>query len=413
MKYHFIKTILVYVLAFAMLLSFAGCSTQRNAEIIQSTTAVEDDPVIIRIDGQDDLTLSQLNAMVESSAAQAQAMYGIDLSAPENEQALAKIRDQCISAYLIKRVELHKVQELKLDQLSQLEIDMLGQRVQTQYEYYRQQFYDQLVEQGLDPEATIEQVMEDYGLNVASLSNDVQTQYYLEKLKSYVVEQSEFAVAEEDARAYYDQQLAQQKELITQTPELFVSYWNQGVLPLYRTENNNAYTWILIQIDNETLFELESQRYKNDAAYAENHKKALAQIETEAKSVAADIAADPTKYDAYFEKYGAGLYDASTLPQGIGYCLNESSAGTFAQEMVDAALSLTQDGQISPLVAGYDGYYILRRECAIAAGEMAYEEVADAMMEFVRQEKMDDIYQQQIIAWAEELEVEVLTENLK
>jgi len=413
MKYHFLKTIFVYVLAFAMLLSFTGCSTQQGADIIQTTTAAKDDPVIIRFDGQDDLTLSQLNAMVESSAAQAQAMYGIDFSDPANAQALETIRDQCISAYLIKRVELYKVQELKLDQLSQLEIETLGQRVQTQYEYYRQQFYDQLVEQGLDADALIEQVMEDYGLNVVSLSNEIQTQYYLEKLKSYVVEQSEFAVTQEDARAYYDQQLAQQKELITQTPELFVSYWNQGVLPLYRTENCNAYTWVLIQIDNETLFELESQRYSNDAAYAENHKKALAKIEAEAKSVADDIAADPAKYDAYFEKYGAGLFDASTLPQGIGYCLNEFSSGAFAPEMVDAALSLTQDGQISPLVAGYDGYYILRRECAIPSGEMAYEEVAETMMEFVRQEKMDEIYQQQIVAWAEELDIEVLTENLK
>lgn len=409
MKHLLVKRILAALLALLLACTVCACNGEQDSQLVD-TNSSESNPAVIRINGKDDLYRNQFIELFDSAATQIQTLYGVDLTDEANVEVLKNVRDQCIAAYVTKRVEILKAQELGLDQLTQLEIEQAAEEVNKQYEHYHQQFYDQLVEQGMDADALVDQVMEQYGVNAVSLSSDVQTTLILDKLKAHVLEN--FQATEEEYEAVYQDALENQKETIQAEASAFVSYWNGGVLPLYRPQGYYAYTWVLVPIDAQTMTTLNQLKAQGDESYDAQLQKALEKILPQAKQAAEDIAADPAKFEQYRSKYGMGdNFDSENLPQNQGYCI--AAGGVFNQAVADAAQALETDGAISALVAGTNGYYIIRREGAIQSGEMSYDQAKDVIRSYADASLRETAYNEQVMKWIEETEIEILYENMQ
>lgn len=215
-----------------------------------------------------------------------------------------------------------------------------------------------------------------YGVTEELAEELQQRQLILPKVREKLLEG--FQPAEEDARAYYEELLATQKQLAEEDPDTAVQNYTAGsnavnVFVPESLEGARYVKHILIGLPEEAQTEISAAQQAGDTAQAEELQ---AEYMAEALKTAQE-AQDKINAGADFEEMIAEYNeDPGMASQPDGYLVYEGA--NFVEDFLSEALTLEKVGDITtePVESEF-GYHIIQFAKDVPVGTIPYEDVKD------------------------------------
>ena len=89
-----------------------------------------------------------------------------------------------------------------------------------------------------------------------------------------------------------------------------------------------------------------------------------------------------------------------------GYILSEANASDYYEEFSAAALALENEGDITAeAVQSSKGKHIIKKCGPVEAKTVTFDEVKDTIREQVETERKNDLYQEYLAQWKEEVKI--------
>lgn len=368
---------LALVLVFA---AFAGCSAKLN------------DPVVGKV-GNIDIRF-QTYYRVYVNNMYMQSIYGTyDVSTDEAYRAFQdtvfdSIVNSLLPIYVAKQegVTLTAEEEAEVQESLQQEIDSL-------YESYADDVDAAITdedEKRAEEEKLLLADLKANGLTYDKYIKSIEDSLRDEAIANKYIESllAEVTVTDDDVQAYYDEQLAYYQERYEEDPSNYFddysSFLNGGAQPLVVPEGYNYYKHILI-LDPE-----EGEDKDVDAIVAEIYAKIEAGED----------------FDALIEEYGEDPGMQSEPYKTEGYILSEANASDYYEEFSAAALALENEGDITAeAVQSSKGKHIIKKCGPVEAKTVTFDEVKDTIREQVETERKNDLYQEYLAQWKEEVKI--------
>lgn len=368
---------LALVLVFA---AFAGCSAKLN------------DPVVGKV-GNIDIRF-QTYYRVYVNNMYMQSIYGTyDVSTDEAYRAFQdmvfdSIINSMLPIYVAKQagVTLTAEEEAEVQESLQQEIDSL-------YESYAGDVDASITdedEKRAEEEKLLLADLKANGLTYDKYIKSIEDSLRDEAIANKYIESllAEVTVTDDDVQAYYDEQLAYYQERYEEDPanyfDDYSSFLNGGSQPLVVPEGYNYYKHILV-LDAE-----EGEDKDVDAIVAEIYAKIEAGED----------------FDALIEKYGEDPGMQNEPYKTEGYILSEANASDYYEEFSAAALALENEGDITPeAVQSSKGKHIIKKCGPVEAKTVTLDEVKDTIREQVETERKNDLYQEYLAKWKEEVKI--------
>ena len=368
---------LALVLVFA---AFAGCSAKLN------------DPVVGKV-GNIDIRF-QTYYRVYVNNMYMQSIYGTyDVSTDEAYRAFQdmvfdSIINSMLPIYVAKQagVTLTAEEEAEVQESLQQEIDSL-------YESYAGDVDASITdedEKRAEEEKLLLADLKANGLTYDKYIKSIEDSLRDEAIANKYIESllAEVTVTDDDVQAYYDEQLAYYQERYEEDPanyfDDYSSFLNGGSQPLVVPEGYNYYKHILV-LDAE-----EGEDKDVDAIVAEIYAKIEAGED----------------FDALIEEYGEDPGMQSEPYKTEGYILSEANASDYYEEFSAAALALENEGDITPeAVQSSKGKHIIKKCGPVEAKTVTLDEVKDTIREQVETERKNDLYQEYLAQWKEEVKI--------
>ena len=368
---------LALVLVFA---AFAGCSAKLN------------DPVVGKV-GNIDIRF-QTYYRVYVNNMYMQSIYGTyDVSTDEAYRAFQdtvfdSIVNSLLPIYVAKQegVTLTAEEEAEVQESLQQEIDSL-------YESYADDVDASITdedEKRAEEEKLLLADLKANGLTYDKYIKSIEDSLRDEAIANKYIESllAEVTVTDDDVQAYYDEQLAYYQERYEEDPanyfDDYSSFLNGGSQPLVVPEGYNYYKHILV-LDAE-----EGEDKDVDAIVAEIYAKIEAGED----------------FDALIEEYGEDPGMQNEPYKTEGYILSEANASDYYEEFSAAALALENEGDITPeAVQSSKGKHIIKKCGPVEAKTVTLDEVKDTIREQVETERKNDLYQEYLAQWKEEVKI--------
>lgn len=368
---------LALVLVFA---AFAGCSAKLN------------DPVVGKV-GNIDIRF-QTYYRVYVNNMYMQSIYGTyDVSTDEAYRAFQdmvfdSIINSMLPIYVAKQagVTLTAEEEAEVQESLQQEIDSL-------YESYADDVDASITdedEKRAEEEKLLLADLKANGLTYDKYIKSIEDSLRDEAIANKYIESllAEVTVTDDDVQAYYDEQLAYYQERYEEDPanyfDDYSSFLNGGSQPLVVPEGYNYYKHILV-LDAE-----EGEDKDVDAIVAEIYAKIEAGED----------------FDALIEEYGEDPGMQNEPYKTEGYILSEANASDYYEEFSAAALALENEGDITPeAVQSSKGKHIIKKCGPVEAKTVTLDEVKDTIREQVETERKNDLYQEHLAKWKEEVKI--------
>lgn len=368
---------LALVLVFA---AFAGCSAKLN------------DPVVGKV-GNIDIRF-QTYYRVYVNNMYMQSIYGTyDVSTDEAYRAFQdmvfdSIINSMLPIYVAKQagVTLTAEEEAEVQESLQQEIDSL-------YESYADDVDASITdedEKRAEEEKLLLADLKANGLTYDKYIKSIEDSLRDEAIANKYIESllAEVTVTDDDVQAYYDEQLAYYQERYEEDPanyfDDYSSFLNGGSQPLVVPEGYNYYKHILV-LDAE-----EGEDKDVDAIVAEIYAKIEAGED----------------FDALIEEYGEDPGMQNEPYKTEGYILSEANASDYYDEFSAAALALENEGDITPeAVQSSKGKHIIKKCGPVEAKTVTLDEVKDTIREQVETERKNDLYQEHLAKWKEEVKI--------
>lgn len=368
---------LALVLVFA---AFAGCSAKLN------------DPVVGKV-GNIDIRF-QTYYRVYVNNMYMQSIYGTyDVSTDEAYRAFQdmvfdSIINSMLPIYVAKQagVTLTAEEEAEVQESLQQEIDSL-------YESYADDVDASITdedEKRAEEEKLLLADLKANGLTYDKYIKSIEDSLRDEAIANKYIESllAEVTVTDDDVQAYYDEQLAYYQERYEEDPanyfDDYSSFLNGGSQPLVVPEGYNYYKHILV-LDAE-----EGEDKDVDAIVAEIYAKIEAGED----------------FDALIEEYGEDPGMQNEPYKTEGYILSEANASDYYEEFSAAALALENEGDITlEAVQSSKGKHIIKKCGPVEAKTVTLDEVKDTIREQVETERKNDLYQEYLAQWKEEVKI--------
>ncbi|MGI6151930.1 MAG: SurA N-terminal domain-containing protein [Christensenellales bacterium] len=371
--------------------------------------------------------------------------YGYDITS--DEENYNEFKKNLLTSLVNEYVLRQKAEELGFTDLSEEDLAEVNESFLADYADYMESFREQAESDNLnDPSIDVDARMDE--LARAQLEENGQS--YDETYYQYVMDraianlrQSIFdavTITDDEVKAYYDEELKNQKEAIAEDPTAYEGFANgdAGVPALFAPEGYRYATHILVKfegmdetIDNrigeiedrqaeieDRLEEIESEISALDTA-ASDYQTKLSALNTEKDQLTAEKDALTAEYDGLVEQRKAACLQKATdiiaqLDAGklwdelasryneddgtkedgpyfeTGYLVGPKTTAYY-QSFTDEAMTLTEIGQYSrvPVETGY-GYHILMLKSIVTPGEVPYETVKDELYELVLNERQQE-----------------------
>lgn len=369
------KRVLAAILAAAAAAVFCGCN-------MVSVNKEKDEAQVVAVVGGTEITKGEFYDTLDSTL----SMYGMtraDIEKSESkDEMLESILDSAVTEELLYQKAKEDglvdesdehVEEVKKEIQDTLDQQLESYKESSESEEEAQRLYDEYVQQNgyddLDAKAR-EQIRNDAINEVyANVTDPVEA-------------------TEDDARKYFEEQVEIQKEAIDADPAAYSNYSSDG--NYYNPAGSVYVKNLLISLPDDVQSEISQMRSDGDDAGADAlREQALTQIQSQAES-ALERAEAGENFDTLIEELGQDPGMESEPYKTYGYMAYEGS--NFVSEFEDAALKLTKDGEISPLVATDFGYHILER-VSQADGEVPFDTVKDAILSSLTSEQQSEAYQ--------------------
>ena len=383
------KTILrICALALAVLM-LGGCS------------AVISNPVVAKV-GDVEISYSQFANLFDTYSS-----YGmVDTSTAESlEEARTMVFDDLVEASLPLAVA-HS-QNITLTEEETAEAMESAQSILDSY--LSSYMDDSIADENEREAAAIEAFDAAYksaGITYAQVKEETEQGSLDQALGNKVVEQEKAkvpSVTEEEVRAWYDEQVEAQKEEYAADPvayytdSQYYSYYGE-VEPLVAPEGLFYVKHILIMNDEATQDESSEDTLSDSSSASFRDSKALAETVLEKVQAGED-------FDKLIEDYGEDPGMTNEPNKSLGYLIGEGFDSVYDKAFYDAAMELKEEGDTSGIVEGSNGYHIIRRCKDVSTEPLAFEEVEEEILNYLNSQKQNEVYQETLAAWREEIPV--------
>lgn len=318
-----------------------------------------------------------------------------------------------------------KAQAEGLDQLTDEDKSQIAAQAQQVYNDQLDYYSAFVAEPGMSAEevkAAAEQYMRDEeNITLQGITDEITADWPNEKYYREMVK--DVTVTDAEVEAYYQEQLAIQKENYSQYPEEFEFAHTDGLVILYRPEGYRAVRDILIPFENDEdeikATELEDQISQldpmTDAARIQELEAQLdplyAPLEATAREISEKLQAGES-FLSLADQYGKDEMMETEPVRSEGYYISENSY-LFSTEFVQGSMILEQPGQVSSPLRSSSGLHLVEYLGDVPAGEVPLEEVRDAIEAQALQVRQRAYYDEQTTAMLEEANVQYYPERLQ
>lgn len=448
MKMKLVK-LFALTLAIIMLVSVAACQLKDDAAPGDGEADASRDEAAVTIGGAYTITKGEVEDAYNNMVAQYQ-YYG--MSAPTADADIETMQDAVVDMLISEQIQLYQADQMGIDvdeeMRSQIEADTEDELMEL-----TQMFRSQAESEGAeDVEAHTTEIFNEQ-LTAAGLDMDV------EGYRAYVREQIEMEsrinalmemvkgevnVSEEEAKAYYDELLATQKEAYEADAAAYLeaqeNYEKFGGDPILVTPEGYIRVKTITISPQEEISDdyeiLESELTALEAEFGslslnEPGKNAarIAQIRTE-------YAEKRTEADKLFDDYTAAAKEKvdkayAALQEGASFdealaeygeddvyktypifasegllMLKGEATSTWPAEVVEAVDKL-EAGAYTPVIQAGDMFYIAQLVGDEQAGETAYEDVQEEMERLAKETKAEDHWNERLDSWVNDAELVV------
>lgn len=208
--------------------------------------------------------------------------------------------------------------------------------------------------------AEAEKNFQDY---VVSSGMDDVEKYINDQIKSNAINDmydkivADVTYTEEEAKAYFDEQVAAQQPLVEKDAKNF-SFYQMGNQAYVNPEGSKYVKNLLISIPGEVQTEISNMRQSGQEAEADKLlQEELAKIKADADAALKRVK-DGEDFDKVMEELGTDPGMQSDPGKTYGYLVYEGAS--YVQPFIDGSLALQNVGDISDLIPTDYGYHIIK-----------------------------------------------------
>ncbi len=252
-----------------------------------------------------------------------------------------------------------------------------------------------------EAQKTYDQYLKDVGMNDIEKAIDNALHYDGVQAMTEKIE-NDVTYTEEQAKEYYDMQVQMQEGGMGTDETNYDMYSMFGPI-YYYPQGSTQVQQYLIPMPEEAATQVTQKTAEGDEAGAKAARDAgLKEIETQANAVLKRVQ-DGEEPDAIKEAEEGIQTETVTVVQ---------ASTSFAQEIKDAAAALKAKGDVSPLVATDEGYYILSF-LKDASGAVPFDDVKETIMTSQLQQEKTNKVSEIVKGWADESTIKRYEDRLK
>ena len=300
-------------------------------------------------------------------------------------EAIKALKENCLNSLVLRKLEIIRAKELGLDQFTAEEQAAIDADYQAQVDYYvtNQQSYNPKAEDESDEEyeerlkEITDRFIEANAEVFSKVKNEIVENALIQKLMDH--ETKDVTVADSDVVLAYNANLSAAKENYAEAPNNWEAAMRDGSIVYFNPDNSRRVKSILIALPDDTQAQIRTLRTDNRAADADALlEEALKIIEEKANEIL-QKAKNGDDYDALMQEHSD---DPGKTSDPDGYYVAGEGTSTWVTPYAEAARKLEKVGDItSELVASDYGYFVIKLEELTPDGDVAYEDVKDALKE--------------------------------
>ena len=355
------------------------------------------------------------------------AMFGIT-----DEETLNALKRDILDTFVNEAVLNEKARELGLDVYTEEELAENAAKALEQYELEIANYIDYYREEGITDEearAALIADMDAQGFTLQYIEQNLLHTAVSDKLRGMLTEN--VVLTEEALIEYYNARVEEERGRYNEDVSEFEYATLDGTPAAYVPEGFRAVKQILIALSDEqadALIGLENELADINIALEEqeerdeNSMNRKAELEAEiqaindslqsrADEVIAKIA-EGVDFEMLIEVYGSDPGMMEEPGKSRGYYVWADSV-IWEAEFTEAAMALKNIGDISEPVRTDSGVHIIKYMGDVAAGAVPLESIREALESQALDALKEEAYEAGMLAWREEMGVEVFYENMR
>ena len=439
------KKIVAAALCLMMLLGLQACSQTAQApaeDTAAPVSSIDRDAVAMKV-GDVTITAGEVE---DSYNEYIEMMTYYGYQAPTSDEDIETIQDTVLKTLAETAVVKYMVKEKGADQLTDEQKAIVEKAVQEEvnnlHSYYLEDGED------ISDEAVLQKVKDAIAADLEAYEMNMDYDGYIETIREYQMEameeenlkaavQADVVVTEEDARAYYDELLADQKAT-TEEPGAYLGsemdYEMYGGDPVLVVPENYARIKVLTINPEGTIDEayqgLKDQMKELEAEYGNlvlsgsDNKERVAEIEKayaelktstetmreeffgtvkETAEVAYGELQSGKSFDEVFAEYNtdSSYKDYPTIMEKGRLILLSEDDGTWDEATRETVNNL-KNGEYSEIIEGDNGFSIIYRVSDEPAGEKSFDDVKDVIVKLTTDDEKEKAWETQKTAWLED-----------
>lgn len=360
----------------------------------------------------------------EVSRAYEEQMTNYLFAGYSEEEISASLLDEVMRQMVSERVLEAHAREMGLLELTAEDEAQIQAQAEADYQAQLDLYRDVVDTDGLSEEeatgALKAYLQEAEGVTLESVQAEIEKDWWVGKV--YDALTADVEVDDDALQEAYDDLLEQQTQSFETYPDDFEFAQMNAETIVYNLPGYRAVRMLVFRMsmeENDTVYSLTNQLQELDA---QTQAEAAAQIQAEIDACYADAAQRAeralaeleggTDFETLLETVGED--DGMRDPQlrSTGYYIKEDSQ-LWAPALIEAAMALSEPGQISQPVRTEDGVYILQYVGEVAEGAVPLEDVREYLREDVLDALREQAYQQQLDAWVQEANPQYYPERMQ
>ena len=390
------KRIAVFFMAVVLIAMFAGCN------MISVNETRDGRQVVAAVNGEEILKSTVLN-----QAKLYLTQYGYSESADNYNDYLNAALEQFLEEEIVFVLLSQKCDELGIERITAEQEQELETAKTTFYNNiytsaenkYPEDEYDDEAERKELVEEYAQSRLEQYGYFNGSYEKSYYSSYLAQNIKDYLTK--DYNPTDEDIKAFYDQELKDQKSVSETSKAQFESFESDGIL-LYVPEGVRYVKNLLIAIPEDIRSKITSLRSSDSTEEADALRdEELAKIKDKADAAYSAALED---FDKALAEYGEDPGMTSGSSAETGYRIYENNT-TYDTIFTEAGMALAEIGDISKPTPSDFGYYIVQYVSDMTSGEVSFDEARDAVLKYMTDKNTSESYTVSLGSWLEDSDI--------
>ena len=383
---------------------------------------------------QEGATLAVVNG-VSIPAADAQWDYQSQAALYEDSEAveeeLSALREQIASQYADEELMRQQAAAMGLDQFTEAETAELTAEAENQYESMVSYYMDYFARDEMSVEevrsATVD-YFDGEGYTLEGVLADLALGEVRERLYQAVT--GSFQLSEQELTDYYNARVEAEKAEYEAEPYSFEFALFGESAVTYVPAGYRAVRSLLIRFTQEQVTEMYSLTARRDEARAalaqdsgdKEAKAALEQAEQEIAAIAETVLPSIREIQnklstgSLFDRMMANYNEDARMEvrpfSQQGYYLRADSM-LWPQEYIEAAMALSEVGQVSEPVVTCNGVYLIEYLGEVAEGPVPLNSIRDRLLEEATDTRKAELFEATLASWREGAQIELYPDSLK